>query len=61
MIHGENIEQTNHCNHLEHVFGILRKHHMTLSPSKCTFGVMSQAFIGLFVMQYGIYANPKKI
>ncbi|CAL2230024.1 unnamed protein product [Prunus armeniaca] len=42
-------------------FSLLRKYNMKLNPSKCTFGVSSDRFLGYLVTQRGIEAHPNQI
>lgn len=37
-----------HVRDLEEMFQILRKYQMKLNPLKCTFGVPSEKFLGLY-------------
>lgn len=49
-----------HNQHLEEVFCLLRKYDMKLNPSKCTFGVSTDKFLGFIVTQRGIEVNQIK-
>ena len=51
----------NHVIDLEETFIVLRKYKMKLNPTKCTFGVTSEKFLGFMVSGCGIEANPEKI
>ena len=46
---------------LRETFTTLRRHKMMLNPKKCVFGVESGKFLGFFIDQRGIEANPEKI
>ena len=50
-----------HVEHLEEMFGLLRKYKMKLNPKKCAFGVESGKFLGFMVSHRGIEVNPEKI
>ena len=50
-----------HIDDLQENFAILREHNMRLNPSKCTFGVSSDKFLGFIISQRRIEANPEKI
>ena len=52
------LERSDHVQHLEEAFTLLKKYNMKLSPKKCTFGVASGRFLGYLVTQWGIKANP---
>ena len=46
---------------LRETFQVLRSVNMRLNPKKCTFGVLSEKFLGYMVSERGIEANPEKI
>ena len=50
-----------HIDHLAEAFQILKKCNMKLNPTKCTFGVSAEKFLGFIVNNRGIEANPDKI
>ncbi|CAL9004117.1 unnamed protein product [Prunus brigantina] len=50
-----------HLRNLFLMFGTLRKDNMSLTPSKCAFGVSSGKFLGFMISQRGIDAHPEKI
>ena len=50
-----------HVDDLQETFATLREYNMKLNPSKCTFGVSSNKFLGFIISQRGIKANLKKI
>ena len=52
------LKAIDHVAHLEETFGIIRRHRMTLNPSKCIFGVLSEKFLDFLVTKQGIEANP---
>ncbi|RDX61073.1 Retrovirus-related Pol polyprotein from transposon 17.6, partial [Mucuna pruriens] len=49
-----------HCNALQRVFEILRKHQLKLNPKKCSFGVQAEKIQGFMLTKRGIEANPEK-
>ncbi|RDX97491.1 hypothetical protein CR513_19729, partial [Mucuna pruriens] len=49
-----------HCEALERVFEVLRKHQLRLNPEKCSFGVQAGKFLGFMLSERGIEANPDK-
>ena len=46
---------------LREMFDNLNHYKIKLNPEKCAFGVPSSQFLGYFISQRGIEANPKKI
>ncbi|XP_071699828.1 uncharacterized protein [Rutidosis leptorrhynchoides] len=46
---------------MEEKFESLRKINLKLNPSKCSFGEREGKFLGYYVTEQGIQANPKKI
>ena len=46
---------------LKEAFRELKKYQMKLNPNKCAFGVGSDKFLGFFINQKEIEANPQKI
>ena len=50
-------ERTDHAEHLQEAFDLLRAYSMKLNPSKCAFGVSVGRFLGFMVTQRGIEAN----
>ncbi|MCI36488.1 hypothetical protein A2U01_0057711, partial [Trifolium medium] len=53
-------EETNHAAHLRRVFEQARKCKMRFNPEKCTFGVRVGKFLGFYLSERGIEANPNK-
>ncbi|KAI3715634.1 hypothetical protein L6452_22620 [Arctium lappa] len=51
----------NHIDHLKRSFDIIKEYHMTLNPTKCSFGVSAGKFLGYMVTRRGIEANPDQI
>ena len=47
-----------HLDHLRQAFKVLQKYSMKLNPTKCSFGVASDKFLGYMVTQCGTEANP---
>ena len=52
------IGSTDHLQHLDKAFNLLRQYKVKLNPEKCTFGVASGKFLGYLVTQRGIKADP---
>ncbi|XP_077246024.1 uncharacterized protein LOC143885861 [Tasmannia lanceolata] len=50
-----------HVSDLKETFHVLREHNMKLNPTKCTFSVSSEKFLGFMISKRGIKANPEKI
>ena len=50
-----------HLDHLRQAFEVLQKYSMKLNPTKCSFGVAADKFLGYMVTQRGIEANLDKI
>ncbi|XP_019429619.1 PREDICTED: uncharacterized protein LOC109337164 [Lupinus angustifolius] len=50
-----------HVNNLRHLFERLRKYHLKLNPTKCSFGVKSGRVLGFIVSQKGIEVDPEKV
>ena len=50
-----------HITHLAEAFHVLKSYNMKLNPTKCTFGVSAEKFLGFIVNSRGIEANPYKI
>ena len=53
-------EEIDHAAHLKRVFVQTRKYNMRLNPEKCTFGVQAGKFLGFYLTERGIEANPDK-
>lgn len=49
-----------HVVNLTEVFSEVRKHNMILNPEKCTFDVRDGKFLGFYLSEQGIEANPHK-
>ena len=47
-----------HLDHLCQAFEVLQKYNMKLNPTKCSFSLASNKFLGFLVTQHGIEANP---
>ncbi|KAI5333080.1 hypothetical protein L3X38_023210 [Prunus dulcis] len=54
-------KRADHIENLAESFSMLRQYCMKLNPSKCTFGVSSDRFLGYLVTQRGIEAHPRQI
>jgi len=53
-------QKVDHAAHLKRVFEQTRKYDMRLNPEKCTFGVQAGKFLGFYLTERGIKANPDK-
>jgi len=45
----KSLERSDHVQHLEEAFALLRKYNVKLNLEKCTFGVASGKFLGYLV------------
>ena len=54
-------ECSDHAEHLQEAFELLRAYGMKLNPLKCTFGVSASRFLGFMVTHMGIEANPAQL
>ena len=57
----KSVQRTDHLQHLDEVFKLLRKYKVKLNPEKCTFRVASGKFFGYLVTQQGIETDPEQI
>ncbi|GAU32292.1 hypothetical protein TSUD_63090 [Trifolium subterraneum] len=53
-------EEIDHTVHLKRVFDQARKFNMRFNPEKCMFGVKAGKFLGFYLTERGIEANPDK-
>jgi len=53
-------QEVDHAAHLKRVFEQTRKYNMRLNTEKCTFGVQAGKFLGFYLTERGIEANPDK-
>ncbi|GAU16452.1 hypothetical protein TSUD_118010 [Trifolium subterraneum] len=53
-------EEIDHTVHLKRVFDQAKKCNMRFNPEKCTFGVKAGKFLGFYLTERGIEANPDK-
>ncbi|GAU50120.1 hypothetical protein TSUD_192410 [Trifolium subterraneum] len=53
-------EEIDHTVHLKRVFDQARRFNMRFNPEKCTFGVKAGKFLGFYITERGIEANPDK-
>ncbi|MCI43524.1 hypothetical protein A2U01_0064761, partial [Trifolium medium] len=53
-------QEIDHTSHLRKVFEQARKFNMRFNPEKCTFGVKAGKFLGFYLTERGIEANPDK-
>ena len=56
----KSVEESQHRCHLEKVFARAHQYNMRLNPEKCTFGVKVGKFLGIYITNGGIEANPDK-
>ena len=54
-------ERSDHANHFQQAFDLLRTYGMKLNPAKCAFGVNAGRFLGFMMTQRGIEANPSQL
>ena len=54
-------ERSDHVEHLQEAFELLRAYGMKLNPSKRAFGVNAGRFLGFMVTQMGIEVNPAQL
>lgn len=54
-------QKIDHLAYLEECFAPLRKNNMKLNPTKCTFGLNAEIFLGHLVSERGIEVNPTQI
>ncbi|MCH84826.1 hypothetical protein A2U01_0005663, partial [Trifolium medium] len=52
--------EVEHEAHLNVVFNKVRRYNMRLNPEKCTFGIKAGKFLGFYLTERGIEANPYK-
>ena len=57
----KSVQCTEHFQHLDKAFKLLRQYKVKLKLEKCTFGVASKKFLGYLVTQRGIEADPDQI
>jgi len=53
-------QREQHSTDLEELFTIIAKYRLKLNPEKCVFGVEAGKFLGFFLTERGIEANPEK-
>ncbi|GAU32556.1 hypothetical protein TSUD_218140 [Trifolium subterraneum] len=53
-------EEVDHTIHLQKVFEQARKVNMRFNPEKCTFGIRAGKFLGFYLTEHEIEANPDK-
>ena len=54
-------KESAHLEDLQETFTTLKQYQMKLNPSKCTFRVASEKFLGFMLSQRGIEANLEKV
>lgn len=57
----KSLQAEDHIAHLADCFAIVKQHNMHLNPSKWSFGVSSEKFLGHIITKRGIEANPDQI
>ena len=57
----KSVQRTDHLQHLDKVFDLLKQYKVKLNPEKYTFGVASGKFLGYLVTRQGIEADPDQI
>jgi len=57
----KSLQRTDHLQHLDKAFDLLRQYEVKLNLEKCAFGVASDKFLGYLVTQWSIKADPNKI
>ena len=53
--------RSEHAQHLDEIFHLMRGYNMKLNPTKCVFGVNASKFLVFIVTQRGIEVNPNQI
>ena len=53
-------EESHHMPHLKKVLDQARKCKMRFNPEKCTFSVWAGKFLGFYLTEQGVEANPYK-
>ena len=57
----KSVSMAQHVVDLQETFATLQEHNMQLNPTKCTFRVSSDKFLGFIISQRKIKANLEKI
>ena len=57
----KSVQQTDHIQHLDKIFDLLRQYKVKLNPEKCILGVAFEKILGYLVTQRGIEADPDQI
>ena len=60
-MHVKTFHADQHLDHLCQTFEVLQKYDMKLNPTKCSFGIAFDKFLGFMITQSGIEANPDQI
>ena len=50
-----------HLNHLQQVFKVMRNHCLMAKKSKCSFGISKVEYLGHFISANGISTDPRKV
>lgn len=59
LVFSKDLEE--HCNHLQEVFEVLRRHELYAKRSKCEFALAHVGYLGYVISQAGVSTDPKKI
>ena len=54
-------KKVDRVDHLQESFDVLRRYHMKLNPTKCSFRVSSGKFLGHLVNERGIDVSPDQV
>ena len=57
----KNKTRSEHAQHLEETFHLMKMYNMKLNPAKCAFGFSAGKFVRFMVTQRGIKLNSNKI
>lgn len=57
----KSLNMSEHAQHLEEAFRLMKAYNMKLNLAKCAFGVITGKFLGFMVTQRGIEVNPDQI
>ena len=57
----KSLDEGKHLDDLQETFDMLRRYSMKLNPSKCTFGVSSEKFLGFMVLHRGLRQILKRL
>lgn len=57
----KSLKAEQHLDHLQLAFPVLERYNMKLNPSKCSFGVAADKFLGYLVTKRVIEINPDQV